>query len=1289
MSRCEVVPSVLAPNQNVAVVVEGAGIASGAASLDLTALGGEVETLIFELAPDGTGGIATGLQLDSGLDFSAAAEVELTVNLFDSSNDVWTETKPVSLALAPVLPDDLVTEITPLQWEPGTTFTVMAMSSQIAEGEVTVDFRPAEDSTLQLPLSFSDGRAMVSGQVPSEAMVPLETSINVLIDLDDLAGNRFRVVQEALISNAILEAMPLVDGVSVAPNPIQAGEPFTVTVTGANAGSGVVMADFRPHVRSILRLPLADFTGDSVSVTAIAPANLPGDLEDFAALTVLFFSESGEQSASLVQLVPLSSIPPALDLSVGVDEPQLGDIVASESVLVSGSVGADVTSVEVNGVATTFGEGVFSATTPIREGRNDISVVSRDDNGNLNTVSVSVTRDTTAPILNIEVPSDGALVTQPQVTVAGFVNDLVTGTVNEGDVEVFINGVPADVSNRSYEVQEFVLVPGANTIEVTAIDLAGNTRSASVSVEFQDEALQQRILIASGNNQAAVNGNILADPLVVEVVNREGAVIEGVPLTFEVSRGDGLLLADGEGVSQRVIQTDDEGQAEVFYMLGSRVGEGNNRVTVTSPGFVGEVIFCASGIDGGVARVAALQPATQVGEQGRALPQPFQALVTDAGGNPISNVGVRFRVIEGDGSIGGGSEVIQFSNSSGRVSTLLTLGAELGNGAHQVIADLIDGPEAEAAVFNATARVAGMEEDTILSGVVLNAGNQPMPNVTAHIEGTTLTAFTDDEGQFEIENCPVGAIRLLVDGSTTSLEGAWPEVEFDLVTIAGQENSIDRPVYLLPLDVENQQLAGGDEDVTLSLAGVPGAELTVFANSVTGLNGEDEVTLQWTQVNLERVPMNPPLGSQFMLALTLQPAGVHFDPPARIQIPNMGAPPGQQVEMFSFDHDLGEFVAVGTATVSEDGAVLTSDPGFGLVTSGWHGCVPPPPPCEPAESERPEDTPCRRWEAIPPDDSCDFTRYRPLDANVVSLMATVNDQSSDTVFVGADVSLSAIAEAENCDGVEYEWDPGDGSGSVSGASFTHQYMEEGTFTATVRVQCTGCPTANQSESVSIEVTNEKIVEVMDSSSRMAQNNFLQIVPGGAAENVTGTAMFPPEAGEGTDPTWTLDGGNEQEGVSATYLLRAPVFTALPFLVRDASPITYEIACDDGETVTVEAYPNFEGRITVDAGDAFGNVPSEFVLLRRVIQGRANFENIINRLDPGPMGGFREFNPRVSVTNRWQECRTNNTANWTYGVDIGLADIIGGSVRFRFGPSIFIPPPFQRFVAAGWLSLIHI
>jgi len=41
-------------------------------------------------------------------------------------------------------------------------------------------------------------------------------------------------------------------------------------------------------------------------------------------------------------------------------------------------------------------------------------------------------------------------------------------------------------------------------------------------------------------------------------------------------------------------------------------------------------------------------------------------------------------------------------------------------------------------------------------------------------------------------------------------------------------------------------------------------------------------------------------------------------------------------EMYSFDHDLEEFVAIGLGTVSVDGSVIESNPGVGVVKAGWH-----------------------------------------------------------------------------------------------------------------------------------------------------------------------------------------------------------------------------------------------------------------------------------------------------------------------------------------------------------------
>jgi hypothetical protein len=129
------------------------------------------------------------------------------------------------------------------------------------------------------------------------------------------------------------------------------------------------------------------------------------------------------------------------------------------------------------------------------------------------------------------------------------------------------------------------------------------------------------------------------------------------------------------------------------------------------------------------------------------------------------------------------------------------------------------------------------------------------------------------------------------------------------------------------------------------MKGVPGVAYTVFAHSAKFPDGSSVGRLTLSQVHGDKVPMAPPNGTSPAVVGTLQPPRAKFNPPIRIQVPNSSAlAAGQVVEVYSFDHDLEQFVSGGTARVSEDASVIVSDPGFGLRVSGWHAAPPPPPP---------------------------------------------------------------------------------------------------------------------------------------------------------------------------------------------------------------------------------------------------------------------------------------------------------------------------------------------------------
>jgi hypothetical protein len=136
------------------------------------------------------------------------------------------------------------------------------------------------------------------------------------------------------------------------------------------------------------------------------------------------------------------------------------------------------------------------------------------------------------------------------------------------------------------------------------------------------------------------------------------------------------------------------------------------------------------------------------------------------------------------------------------------------------------------------------------------------------------------------------------------------------------------------------------------------ARLTITVPSGS-LIGHDGQPLASGQVGISLVPpelvrdMLPPGVMQHTFDITVQAPGIdRFSTPAPMTFPNVSdAPPGTQLNFISFDHTTGRLVIEGTATVSADGLTVTTDPGTGITHPGWHGTVPPGGPAEPCRPE--------------------------------------------------------------------------------------------------------------------------------------------------------------------------------------------------------------------------------------------------------------------------------------------------------------------------------------------------
>ena len=859
----------------------------------------------------------------------------------------------------------------------------------------------------------------------------------------------------------------------------------------------------------------------------------------------------------------------SMQLALTLDSPHSGFLTNGTNIVVSGAVGPAVTAVEVNGIRATLTGSNYTALVPLVEGRNTLSAVAQNSYGGSGTANVVVNRDTMPAIITIGSPTKGAVVSSAQLAVGGNINDIVFGTTVSGDqVTVSVNGIPATVANRSYFVPEVLLARGKNKITVLARDLAGNESTAETEVVYQEVAAQKRLVLVGGNNQSGVIATTLPDPLLVALLDANGAALTNQPVTFAVALNDGVVHAAPNSGRQLSVLTDDKGLASVLLQLGTRVGAGNNQIIATSPGVATEVAFTASSLVGPPSRINALLPETQVGETGRRLPAPWIAFVTDAGGNPVANTPVTFTVSQGAGAtLEGATQITKTTDTDGRVSVLHTLGTEEGINNNVIVAQISTETNALIA-FKASALTAQRAEDTRVVGLVLDNANRPMTNVFCGITGTRLITLTDQNGQFVLSNAPVGSVRLFVDSRDRGYPGTWEVLEFDLVTIAGRANSVDRPIYMLPLDDSGSAIAGGAQNVTLQMKGIPGATMTIFSNSVRNASGQPIAErVMFTQVNAERLPMPPPRGSQFMLAWTVQPAGLRFNPPAQMCIPNNGLPPGQVIELFSFDHDLVQFVAIGTARVSADGAQICSDPGFGVMKSGWGGGGPPPqPPCTGA-CKPPADTDCGIYEVTPPSAGCSCPNYTLLPAEITKLEPRANDRKALFICLGETAHFTANAEAKNCkNGLEYEWSFDDGlffdtKSTEQNPTFT--YAKAGLYTVSLKVQCKGCSAASKTETVTVvAVELEKMQYKRNGAwTDVPSLGFLDVCKG----TTINVRAVPKPAGSiwpENQPVWSGNASGTGEEATATFSASAGVIAVQCGTIQPAKSVPASVGVDN-------------------------------------------------------------------------------------------------------------------------------
>ena len=274
------------------------------------------------------------------------------------------------------------------------------------------------------------------------------------------------------------------------------------------------------------------------------------------------------------------------------------------------------------------------------------------------------------------VTANGSDASHITVTVRDSVGQALSGYI----VRLAVSGsgnrlsVPDSLSNAAGQVTATLTstVSGSKTITARVIG-ANVLLNATASVQFDPvPQTAASIQMLSGNNQSGVAGTLLAQPLVVKVINDQGAAAAGYPVTFTVASGHGTL--DGEAA--QTVLTDAQGQARVSLTLGTVIGTATVRATTAPLATI--ITYTAKAVSGPAYKMTALSGFSQSGTPGKSLANPVVVAVTDLHDNPVAGYSVLFKAASGGGSVAGASQAIVATDVQGSAAVYWTLGRYLG-----------------------------------------------------------------------------------------------------------------------------------------------------------------------------------------------------------------------------------------------------------------------------------------------------------------------------------------------------------------------------------------------------------------------------------------------------------------------------------------------------------------------------------------------------------------------------------------------------------------------------------
>ena len=196
-----------------------------------------------------------------------------------------------------------------------------------------------------------------------------------------------------------------------------------------------------------------------------------------------------------------------------------GSITHNATLNISGTVSdtSGVASLTINTIPVTVTNSSFSYPIALHTGVNTITILAVNTRGNSITDIRTITLDPLAPRLTITSPADNSKTAHVVTTLSGTIDEPATATVsvNNGSVQ------NATISGNAFNTTR-TLIPGINSIAITATDLAGNTSDAVRSITCDNSAPSVAIInpyqdITTSESTLIISGTV-SDTITTAIV---------------------------------------------------------------------------------------------------------------------------------------------------------------------------------------------------------------------------------------------------------------------------------------------------------------------------------------------------------------------------------------------------------------------------------------------------------------------------------------------------------------------------------------------------------------------------------------------------------------------------------------------------------------------------------------------------------------------------------------------------------------------------------------------------